>query len=354
MVASLARQGKVAPVLRYSRGSVTLSRACSVAALAVSFLAARAASAQSPDEIKRAEKTFKEAEKAEKAGDCATAIAKFTEVLKTKETPQVHLRIGVCQEKLGQLADAKTSYEKSLALARAVGNAQVEEYVRGQLAALVARFPKIKIDLGGKAYPDLKIDLDGARLDATTLGTEITVPPGDHLLVAEATGFKRSERTVQVTEKGVVSVKLALTPADATTAPIVAEPPKETPAPAPSPSKAPAIALLVGGAAAIGAGVAFFVVAQGKSSEIDQACGGSDRLACPLSKKDEIDGKVASVDLFHGVSIAAGGVGVVAAAIGVVLLARSPSAPKEPSSAWVRVEPASVPAGGLVRLRGAF
>src|SRR4051794_35298545 len=74
-------------------------------------IASEPALAQTKEEIKRAEAWFAEGAAVDGKGDCATAIQKFQQVLTVKQTPQVVLRIGVCQEKLGQFVEAKASYK---------------------------------------------------------------------------------------------------------------------------------------------------------------------------------------------------------------------------------------------------
>src|SRR5687767_8195432 len=87
--------------------------------------APRPAAAQAAADIAQAKKWFAEAESAEKAGDCKAAIELFRKALGVKETPQLHLRIGRCQERLGQLTAALASYERALDRAREAGAAPI-------------------------------------------------------------------------------------------------------------------------------------------------------------------------------------------------------------------------------------
>src|SRR5512139_3082986 len=80
-------------------------------------LASSTALAQSEEELERARVAFQEGDAAEQAGDCKTAVEKFTSALQVKETAQLHLRVGRCQEKLGRLQAAMASYAKGQSIA---------------------------------------------------------------------------------------------------------------------------------------------------------------------------------------------------------------------------------------------
>jgi hypothetical protein len=308
------------------------------------------ASAQSPTDIARARQWFKEGEALEAKGDCAGAIGKFEQAVGVKETPQLRLRIGACQESKGDLLAARGSFERALSVATAVGNADASAVARDRLAAVDARIPKLTVT-AASAPPGLRGTLDGEPLSAGALGAPKRVPPGDHVVHAEAEGYAPFDRTVSLGQGGAVSVAVELgraAPTAAAPAPIAVPP---APATATGASPLPWV-LVGGGAAAIAGGVVLWVVQAGKDSAVDDLCGGADRLACPASKRDDIESRVSSVNALRGASIAVGGVGVVAAGVGVALLVRSRNAPARADAH--RLWPTSGPAPIGVGLGGAF
>ncbi len=72
------------------------------------------ASAQSAKDVAAARQAFKEGEDAEAKGDLSVAIDRYRQALAIKATPQLHLRVGAVEEKLGRLVDALASYQRGL------------------------------------------------------------------------------------------------------------------------------------------------------------------------------------------------------------------------------------------------
>jgi hypothetical protein len=177
--------------------------------------------------------------------------------------------------------------------------------------------------------------------------------------VAEAPGYKPFQEDFKVAARETKNVAIELvvdpnapanTPGPAATAKGGATP--DQPPPDAGGSKTLPIVLLVGGGAAVAGGVVFLVLALSKDSSIDDQCGGSDRLACPKSKQDQIDSDISTVKTFQILSGAIGGAGLVAAGVGAALLITAKPAPAKTGA--VQIVPAAP--GGMLGLsaRGTF
>jgi hypothetical protein len=336
------------------------------ATLAAALLAPRPAIAQTERDLTRARQLFKEGEIAEKASDCQGAIGKYEQALAIKETPQIHLRIGRCQEMLGRLSDGLASYERALAKATGASLVDVASVAREQIGRLAARVPTLAI-IPAEPYEAFAATLDGEPVSPTSFDKKQRLNPGTHKITASARDHRAFEQTVSLTEGEGQRLVIRLVPADPTSnaggADVVPTPDEG--------SNAPAFVLLGGGAAAIGVGVALFVVALGKYGDLDDACGGSERLLCPESRRDELESLASSADTLRLVGGIVGGAGVIAAGAGVVMLLTASSSPTDasapetgsrsraarasaPRSPWIQVTPSFDGRSVGLAARGAF
>ncbi|HEY4120146.1 MAG TPA: hypothetical protein VGM56_19915, partial [Byssovorax sp.] len=307
-----------------------------------------AAYAQTDAQVAAARAAFKEGDEAEKRRDLPTALAKFKAALAVKETPQLILRIGGVQEKLGQLGQAMLSYERGLERAQAANLAPVVKVVKEQIDALRPRVPTVVVTVA-KQYPDLAVTLDDKPL---ALGTKLYLDPGDHKLVARASGYDTKEKPFAATERDALEFQLDLAPTGGAAPPVGGPPAGETAGPSSDkPSRLPSVILISGGGAAIATGIVFFVLAGGKDSDVDKLCGGSDRLHCPPAQETTINSDVSSVKTFQVVGGVAVGVGAVAVGIGTYMLLRTP---KPAPAAAFEVLPSFGPSQAGLTARGAF
>jgi hypothetical protein len=309
--------------------------------LASLVAAAPPAHAQDPQQIAQAKKWFKEGEDAEKAQDWATALARFQMALTVKETPQLLLRVGATQEKLGQLKGALESYKKGLDKATAANLAPVAKLARDQIDGLTPRIPGVTVKVA-KPPPGLSVELDGKPVASTTFGTKIDLDPGDHRLVAHAPGFATLDKPFKAAEKDAIDLPIDLAPAA----------PADDAGKEAGPSKLTPVLFLAGGAAAIGAGVVLFVVSKGNDAQIDKQCGGADRLECPLSQKAKITSEVGTVNALQAFAIISGGLGLASAGVGSYLLIKKPKDDK-PQQA-VELAPVFGPSDAGLVVRGRF
>jgi tetratricopeptide (TPR) repeat protein len=318
-----------------------------IAALLSLASSLRPAAAQDAD-IAQAKKWFTEGAAAEKKGDCRAAVELFRKALAVKETPQLHLRVGNCQEKLGDLVAAEASYEKAVARAEQAERKDALEVAREELEDIRPRVPRVTFTLASPPN-DLNLQLDGLPLAASSLDTALALNPGDHAVAAEA-GKARFDKSFTLAEKDRITIAIELPGAGGS--PVTPAPPVAPVAPVEGDAgggpNVPAIALLAGGGAAVIGGVVLVIVSYAKDSSIDDDCGGPERLRCPAPQRDDIESRIDSVNLFRGLGFGLAGAGLVAAGVGTTLLVTSSSSapPAEARAAATRAGVRFSPAVG--------
>lgn len=296
------------------------------------------ASAQSAKDLAAARQAFKDGEDAEGKGDLTVAVTKYRQALAVKATPQLYLRIGAVEEKLGRLVDALASYTKGLEKASSLP--AVAKIAKEQVEALRLRVPLVTLSVP-KAPPDLVVTLDGAPVALGSLGAELPVDPGVHRVHAQAPGFLSRDQAFTAAERGRTKLVLELLPSS----------PAAPPPPPPPPSKLPGILVTAGGAAFVVGGVALLAASYAKDSAIDAQCHGSARDKCPLSQQGQITSEVHTANALRFSGIGMGVVGAAGAATGIYLLVRKP-APTTTGS--VQVVPAMAPGAAQVLVSGRF
>lgn len=300
-------------------------------ALATALTSVDASAAGSLDDAKR---WFQEGEDAETAGDCATAVQKFQLALEVKETPQIYLRVGRCQDKLGLLVEAHRSYQKARSLAE--GNDKVIEVIDEQIRGLEPRIPHVTLEVKG-APPGLSIKLNGAT---AKVGDQL-VNPGQVAITAEASGYQPFEMKARLMagDQRTIPIELQRSGADRP-----APPPPDHPSSGPH----PASFVLIGvGAVGMGVGIGLAVSGFNLQSDLEDpaqfgcAVQASGEYAC---KRDPFDGKDATStanksNTFKTAGWVTFGIGTASAITGVVLaiVTRHPAKDPPPPVSFVPV-----------------
>ncbi|MFT3766492.1 MAG: hypothetical protein QM820_13415 [Minicystis sp.] len=165
------------------------------------------------------------------------------------------------------------------------------------------------------------------RIAAADLGSAILLDPGPHQLHAEAPGRAPHDQSFDAAPRSSTRITIDFAPVAPTAAA----------ASSTGASRLPGALATAGGAAALAAGAALIGVSVAKDGSIDALCGGSDRLRCPLSKKDRIEGDVRTVNAmrFSGIGVAV--LGAAGAAVGTYLLVKANKA--SPASGAVTMTP---------------
>ncbi|MBV9947238.1 MAG: hypothetical protein JOZ69_10355 [Myxococcales bacterium] len=278
--------------------------------------------------------------------DFKTAEDRFRRADNLVHAPTLMLGLARALAGEGRYVEAQETYNRIIregvapgapdAFKRALADAKKE--VEGVSPKIGGVTITVRAASGGEV-PAPKVVLDGAPVNAASLGVRRSVDPGSHTLQVSAEGFKSAELHFDVPESGSIdeSVKLEPEPAapaavsnaapgGATTASVAANP--ESPA---SPSGAdgggggaravlPWVAFGVGGAS-LALGAVTGILAMGKHSDLTGSgqCSGS---TCDPSQQSNLDSYHALATV-STVGFIAGGVGVAA---GVVLLVTRPRA----------------------------
>lgn len=294
-----------------------------------------AASAHGADP--RAESLFQEALTLMQDGNFTEACPKLRASHEIEAKSGTLLLLANCHEQVGKLASAWAEYKEAATLAKTEGRPENVDKGTELALAVEPKVSKVTIEVG-QPVVDLAITLDGTAVPAGTYGVPMAVDPGDHLVAASAPGHEDWSATVPVgadADRQTIAVpllvKLAAPPPTATaTAPAATGPVPPMPPPPPPPGAdqpppeeggVPVWAWVSGGigVAALVASVIFRVDQLEAGSELDNRCGGEDRLACEPGYDFESDRarEARSFGLFVGLG-AGGLVALAAAIVGIV------------------------------------
>jgi hypothetical protein len=286
------------------------------------------------DSKTEAQKLFEAGEKAEDAGDCAEAADKFERAAEIVETPQLRLRAGRCQERIGKLARAERNILRGIELAK--DDAALKKYGDELMAKLKGRIPTLVFQIEPSPPPeDLSIMIDGIP---GLVDKPNRIDPGRHRIEARARGFEESIQVVSVAEGVTDVVKIKLSPA-------TARPPGETPDPPEEPSKPTKYGpipwiLLGGGAAALGGAIGSGVAFSGARSKYDDlvdttGCRLPDGgVLCPPELQgtdavEPLESAASEANLFLGLTVAFSALGAGLITTGIVLAANNEELPVE-------------------------
>jgi hypothetical protein len=242
-------------------------------------LAASPARAQSsPDDVKKADKLFRDAQKQLKAGNVHEACASFAESQRLDPAVGTLLNLADCHAQEHKTATARGEFEAAATLAQKSGQREREAFAQSQLKELeqVLSFVTVRF-VNGASVDDVKVD--GTPLDRASLATPIALDPGKHTFLFGGTGHTPRAVDIDVAlgpSTQVLDVQpLPLAPA----APVATrDAPRTEPKGAIKgegfPRKPTAIALGALGVVGLGVGTYFGIVASGKKSDAEPHCMG--------------------------------------------------------------------------------
>jgi hypothetical protein len=344
--------------------SAALAVLLGAAALSATVPAAAQTAVKEPskEELKIAKEMLAEAATEVKAGHCEDALTILKQVAAIKESAELHLHTGDCQVKAGNLAQALSSYETGLVLAKKDKDKAAEKALTSRVADLKGRVPTVTLEMPADA-DDAKVEIDGDEVAADKLGGPIPLAAGEHTIVVTAPGRKRFEKVIEVAEKDTATVAVELPRALVTD-------PGEGQAPADPGAdegkdegkKSPPIPLAtwIGGGAAVVlvvGGIISFAAAGGNASD-GEACASTGNEQCATDARSSVrtlDGL--ALGMWIGAGVAAG------TAVTFYVLSRN-EAPVDAKVSTGRAVPARPRSGidearvvvgpGSVRLVGSF
>jgi hypothetical protein len=266
------------------------------------------------------------------------AYALFREADDLFHTLPLVLYMARCQDKRGQLLEARALYER--VFREPAITAEPEPIVKARQAAMAEvgplklRIPTLAIDVRGPPPDQITLFVDGA---VWPVGEPRELDPGSHEVEAITRSGARTGRTLDVPEGRTMSILLRLglfAPASRTTTLEVPSDPQRRPA-------AAAAAFGVG-ASALGIGAVTGFVVLGRSGILRQRC----EAGCSPLARAELN-ETRALGHVSTASFVLGGAGLLA---GVVLVATLP--PEKPSrirfasELWFRLGPGSIVAEG--------
>jgi hypothetical protein len=208
-------------------------------------------------------------------GDYATALERFQRAEEIFHAPPHLLFIARAQVKLGQLVEARDTYERLVDEQLDSGAPPpfraAQDDGRAELEQLRGRIPSIQIAITGKRAARAVVTVDdGEPIAADALAQPVDVNPGEHVVTVTAEGHAPSSQTITV-EEGTQAQTVELT--------LGAPRPSEEGAVGPEgaePDEGPSIAppLVVGGVgiAALGVGVITGVLTLNDAAELKDRC----------------------------------------------------------------------------------
>ncbi len=233
------------------------------------FLLPVAARAQKRDPAGATE-LFERGRAAIKQQDFATACSDFGESQRLDPKVGTLLNLADCEEHLGRLVSARAHWQEAVDMARSVGDAR-EAFAQKRLVALDPRVAKLTVRLAPSAPSSTVVRRDDVALGPASLGVELPVDPGDHLVVASAPGCQDATSTTRLSEGQVAQIVVTLDCATQA-APVTSPASKTSPAPkeeAPPPppstwstQKTLAVAALGVGVAGVAVGSVFGLMAK--------------------------------------------------------------------------------------------
>jgi hypothetical protein len=271
-------------------------------------------------------------------GDYVAALEKFQAAYDRYPSPKILLNIGTTLRQLGRNVEAATVYETYLDDPGADPARRAEiERILAEIEAVVGR---IRIEVQS---PGASVRLDGKPLDEFKSGESLRVEPGEHTIVANLKGVPPAVQTVKVYPRQERLVLLRFT----MPGPITAPPP-------PSGTQR-AVALVLGGigAAGIGVGAVFGLLAKVNNDDAATHClqgGACDQEGVALGNTAETDATVSTISFIAGAGVLAAGVALLLTAPS----AAAPSAEKPPATTALRAGAAVRADAVVLSIGGAF
>jgi len=254
------------------------------------------------------------------AGDYAQASDFFRRAHELVPAPSIALLRARSLAKLGQLLEAIDIYEQTarFKLPEDAPEAylQAVETARNEMEEVRHRLPRLKVTLiGVNSTEPAQVSMDDKPTPEALLGVERPINPGQHRIEARVAGQLRVTRELSMVEGQSYQVELDLRPVQPPPPPVVVvRPPVSESSPASSHSWQKTGGYVALGLGALGLGIGTYtgLTALHHKSDLDSVC----NPECPASAADDIDAFRSN----RTVSYVSFGIGIAAAATGVVLL----------------------------------
>lgn len=289
------------------RRARTGGRLVIAAALATGLLGAAKAGAQSAADVTAARDLFVEGSRLAERDLWADARDRFERSLALKRAALTLYSLGVAQRNTGRLVEALESFRAFLVEPSTPAARPYEGPARDAVDALSKRIARLDIRIEPAQARAATVKLDGVPIPAEALGQARAVNPGKRVLLASAAGFRPARVEVLLVEGEHASVRLVLERARLADT-VEGGPPAPDGTPG-TPGRALPFALLGGGAAILGAGVALGLTGVSDASKAPTRDGAAAEQARTLALAGDI----------------LCGIGLATAAAGVIVLVAQPA-----------------------------
>jgi hypothetical protein len=275
------------------------------------------------------------------------ACPKFEAAMRLDPGMGTLFNLSDCYEQIGRTASAWSGFRDVAAQAKASSQPDKEKVARDRAAALESKLSRVRLVVPAEvAAAGITITRDGSALPAALVGTPVPFDPGPHTIRVVAEGKEPWETKITVPPQGgtmdvpvpaLAPKKVETSPAGSSSAAPTAAPSSSAgpagsasasasgaAAPSPRPWQKPlGIGATVAGAAGLGVGIAFGVIAKGTVDEANKSdCDAKTDTCNPQG----LQTRAKAVDQGN-IGTAIGIAGAVVGAAGLALWIFAPSAP---------------------------
>lgn len=262
-----------------------------------------AASSARADDISRADQLFTEG-KALMESDLNAGCAKLDQSLALNpQAVGTLLNVALCDVRLGKLATAAAHFTRARDMAREQDMREHLEAAEAHLAALAPRVPHIALKLADPR-PDAQIVVDDKLVSRDSWG-DVSIDPGAHTVVVSAPGRVTFRTTIRIAEGEHHDIAIPALAA------------------AQQPGRTIGKVTAITGGALIATGVVIGVIAGRRYDDAFSGQGCIVRAGATRCNDDAFD-KIQRARSLGTAGSVVGGIGVVAAGIGVYLWLRNP------------------------------
>ncbi|HEV8245254.1 MAG TPA: hypothetical protein VGP93_05780, partial [Polyangiaceae bacterium] len=124
------------------------------------------------------------------------------------------LYIARTQAKLGKLVEAAETYRRLVRVklegAAPEASEQAIDDAKKELAELEPSIPSLRVEIAPAGVKDVELSIDGEKVSSAVVGVDRPINPGEHDVVATASGYERSERKVSIARGEKQKLELAL------------------------------------------------------------------------------------------------------------------------------------------------
>jgi hypothetical protein len=285
-----------------------------------------------------AQALFSDARKLMNAGNFADACPKLEESENLDPGMGTLYNLGDCYEHVGKTASAWAAFDEVASEAKAAQQPAREQDARARSAALVGSLSHMTIDASAiKMLPGVEVSRDGTSVGTPQWGLSIPVDPGEHTVVALATGKKTWTTKITIAAREAKLVTLpALEDAPVAQSRGLADYPKDRPTNDGKTQRTIGLIVAGVGVVALATGVVFTLVSKNQESKSnDNDCDPNTNFCKTSNGVSErssaiADGNISTVGFIAGLILAGGG---------ITLWATAPKAHAQPQSGKWSVTP---------------